>query len=269
MRVENNRKPILIPALLGVAVGMFVGALFIFLAVKTYCGVCPHITLAEMLFPYSLILDPAVSHFWGAVLAGIQWPIYGAVISVALMSLSKKKFLFIICCLVILHVFSVREANLRVNALWAPKLNSKVFKREKSNLASHLPGARVSRAFIEDLSVSTLPAHAVNRGIIIPAFTQSHSQYGKFKAILIDRKGGKVSKASVTVEGVKGRQFSRKLVTNRSGEFVIDLPAGSYQITITKQGFGMLTITDVEIEANTRCTHQFLMPFATPPEINY
>lgn len=97
----------------------------------------------------------------------------------------------------------------------------------------------------------------------------SAQSVGRFKGILIDKRGKKVSKASVTVEGVKGKRYSQKLVTNKSGKFEVDLPAGSYQITITKPGFMVLTLTAVEIEANTRCTHEFLLPFAEPTQTTH
>jgi hypothetical protein len=126
MEIENNRKPILIPCIWGTLIGIFVGIVFIFVATQTYCGICPHITPAEVLFPYSLIIDPSVSD-WAGFLALIQWPLYGAIISFVLASLSKRKALLIICILVIIHVYSITEANRIVRDWWAPKLNSKIY----------------------------------------------------------------------------------------------------------------------------------------------
>jgi hypothetical protein len=127
MRVETNKNLILICGLWGTMIGILIGIGFSFLAVQTYCGTCPEINLAQVLFPYSLIVDPAASSDVGILVAGIQWPFYGVIISVALSSLSKKKALLIVCFLIILHAFSMKEANRRVNAHWAPKLNSQVY----------------------------------------------------------------------------------------------------------------------------------------------
>lgn len=105
--------------------------------------------------------------------------------------------------------------------------------------------------------------------ISVPVSAQSPSHYGKFKVILVDIRGRRVGKASVEVEGVKGQQFSRKLVSNKSGEFEIDLPVGSYQIRIMKPGFMVLILTSVDIEADTRCTQKFLISFYRPPQTTH
>jgi hypothetical protein len=92
------------------------------LAAGTSCGLCTHVTFAQALFPYALIADPSLSrHALDAFLAGIQWPLYGAVIGLAATSISKRKALLIIGVLGIVHVFGVVEANRKVNAWWESK----------------------------------------------------------------------------------------------------------------------------------------------------
>ena len=106
----------------GVAIGILMGLGSLFLAASTSCGLCTHVTFAQALFPYALIADPSLSnHALDAFLAGVQWPLYGAIVSMSLMALTKKKALLVIGALVIIHVFSVVEANRRVNAFWESK----------------------------------------------------------------------------------------------------------------------------------------------------
>lgn len=122
MRVESNRRRNLVPLLWGVVVGIFIGAGGLLVAVQTSCGLCTHITFAQALFPYAMIADPSLnSHGLDAPLAGIQWPLYGALVGIALTSLTRKQALLVVGVLLIVHVFSVVEANRKVNAWWESK----------------------------------------------------------------------------------------------------------------------------------------------------
>ena len=56
-----------------------------------------------------------------AFLAGIQWPLYGVLVGVALIWLTKQKTLFLISLLLVVHVLSVVVAHRKVNAWWEPK----------------------------------------------------------------------------------------------------------------------------------------------------
>jgi hypothetical protein len=122
MKVDSNRKRNLGSILWGVALGIFIGTASLILAAQTGCGLCTHITFAQALFPYVLIVDPSLSNYaFDALLAGIQWPLYGAMVGAAIMSLKKQKTLLIISLLLVVHVLSVVIANRKVNGWWEPK----------------------------------------------------------------------------------------------------------------------------------------------------
>ena len=119
MNIEAEKRRGLTPILWGVVIGMLVGAGGLFLAAATSCGLCTHVTFSQMFFPYALIADPSLSHFAvDAIMAGAQWPLYGAIAGAALSSLPKRKTLLVIGMLVIVHAFGVAAANRRVNAWW-------------------------------------------------------------------------------------------------------------------------------------------------------
>ena len=68
---------------------------------------------------YALIADPPLTHYaLPAVIAGMQWPVYGAVVGSALSYLPKRKALLVIGIVVATHAVGVAEANRRVNAHW-------------------------------------------------------------------------------------------------------------------------------------------------------
>lgn len=116
-----SKRMKLAPILLGAVVGILVGIGCLIVAAKTTCGLCTQITFAQMFFPYTLIADPSLSnHLLDAFLAGIQWPLYGAIVGM-LMSFPKKRALSIIGILVVVHVLSVVQANRRVNDWWESK----------------------------------------------------------------------------------------------------------------------------------------------------
>jgi hypothetical protein len=105
--------------LCGAVVGILVGMSGLLLAAQNSCGLCTHITIAQMFFPYALIADPSLSnHALDAFLAGLQWPLYGAIMGIALTSLPKRKSLVVVGILVVVHVLSVVGANRRVNDWW-------------------------------------------------------------------------------------------------------------------------------------------------------
>ena|SRR5215470_18076528 len=72
---------------------------------------------------------------------------------------------------------------------------------------------------------------------------------GHFSGVIQDLKGSKIREARVTVNGVAG--FQQKLVSNKRGQFQIDLPPGTYRILVEKSGFASFELTDLEIEPNS------------------
>src|SRR5688572_18957378 len=122
MRVDSSKKRSLAPVLWGIGIGSLIDTPALILAAQTSCGLCTHITFAQAFFPYVLIVDPSLSNYaLDAFLAGIQWPLYGALVGAARMSLKKQNTVFVMSILLVVHVLSVVAANHKVNAWWEPK----------------------------------------------------------------------------------------------------------------------------------------------------
>ena len=73
---------------------------------------------------------------------------------------------------------------------------------------------------------------------------QSPSTVGHFKGIVRDVKGSRINEASITVEGT---DFHQRLRSKRSGRFELDLPPGTYRITVEKSGFANYELTELVI----------------------
>ena len=76
----------------------------------------------------------------------------------------------------------------------------------------------------------------------------SPSLTGQFRGIVVDVKESPIKGAKVTIDG-EGLQ--RKLESNASGEFEIDLAPGIYRITVEKAGFVKFELTNLEIKSNS------------------
>jgi hypothetical protein len=106
------------PVSTGLAVGIAVGAVFFLLSFFTVFGICSDTRIAETLFPYALISDPAIADRWWMALplALIQYPIYGMVCGYVWM---RKRSLLWLCVigLLVTHMISANAASSRVKAL--------------------------------------------------------------------------------------------------------------------------------------------------------
>jgi len=68
------------PAGIGITIGAIVGLILIWFSVVTALGICSDTSVAETLFPYSMILlrsDSAISAM--AIIALVQYPIYALI----------------------------------------------------------------------------------------------------------------------------------------------------------------------------------------------
>jgi hypothetical protein len=106
------------PISIGLVVGIIVGAIFFLLSFFTIFSICSDTSIAEGLFPYALISDPAVGDRWWVALplALIQYPIYGMLCGYVWM---RKRSLLWVCVLGLfgVHIFCVNAASSRVKAL--------------------------------------------------------------------------------------------------------------------------------------------------------
>jgi len=106
------------PISTGLVVGIVVGAAFFLLSFFTVFSICSDTSIAEGLFPYALISDPALDDRWWMALplALIQYPIYGMLCGYVWM---RKRSLLWVCVLGLLvaHLISANAASSRVKAL--------------------------------------------------------------------------------------------------------------------------------------------------------
>jgi hypothetical protein len=82
---------------------------------------------------------------------------------------------------------------------------------------------------------------------------------GHFRGTVVDVRESRIKDAKVTVDG-EGRQ--RKLDSNASGEFEIDLTPGIYRITVEKAGFVKFELTNLEIKSNSQRESTFQLEVA-------
>jgi len=79
---------------------------------------------------------------------------------------------------------------------------------------------------------------------------------GKVSGVILDRGDARVPKAKIIVER-KG--FRSELISEDDGRYEIELPVGSYTITVTHVGFHASQNTDVEIRSNSQTTFNVVM----------
>src|SRR5215469_4944527 len=75
--------------------------------------------------------------------------------------------------------------------------------------------------------------------------------YGSIVGNVTDSTNASVPGAVVKLTQVQ-TNLSREIVTNASGAYVYtDAPAGTYQVTITKEGFQAFSAKDIVVQNNT------------------
>jgi hypothetical protein len=117
------------PIVIGGIIGGGVGFCFLFLAFVTAFGICSDTSIAEVLFPYALFVDPTLHDraLLALLLALVQYPAYGLAIGYFWI----RKRASVSACVMILflaHVLAVGGARYQVQAMWDYRL---------SNMSSH------------------------------------------------------------------------------------------------------------------------------------
>jgi|ERR1051325_4395983 hypothetical protein len=106
------------PISIGLVVGIVVGGAFFLLSFFTVFSICSDTSIAEALFPFALIADPALPERWWLALplALFQYPVYGMLCGYVWM---RKRRLLWMCILglFVVHVMSGNAASSRVKAL--------------------------------------------------------------------------------------------------------------------------------------------------------
>ena len=106
------------PISTGLIVGIVVGGAFFLLSFFTVFSICSDTSIAEGLFPFALISDPALQDRWWLALplALVQYPLYGMLCGYVWM---RKRTMLWMCVLglFVVHVMSANLASSRVKAL--------------------------------------------------------------------------------------------------------------------------------------------------------
>jgi hypothetical protein len=87
------------------------------------------------------------------------------------------------------------------------------------------------------------------------------SDHGTFTGVIVNVKGKRVRGTSVTITGVG---LPRSVTPNRDGYFELQLPPGTYKITVKKTGFATYSLTELEIKSGGTYSHVFRLEPARP-----
>ena len=88
-------------------------------------------------------------------------------------------------------------------------------------------------------------------------FPQARSEaIGKISGLILDRGDARVPKAKVVIER-KG--FHREMISEDDGRYELELPIGSYTVTVTREGFHPSRNTDVRIRSTSLTTINVVM----------
>jgi Disulphide bond corrector protein DsbC/Carboxypeptidase regulatory-like domain len=77
-----------------------------------------------------------------------------------------------------------------------------------------------------------------------------------FTGKVVDREGIGIDDASILIES---KDQKRKLRSDRKGEFKVALPSGTYRLTIERNAFKKLVVTDFVIKGGSPVNHSFPM----------
>jgi len=114
------------PALIvGLGAGIGVGVVLFVITFFLTFTICPDTSIAERMFPYSLMVVPSISShpLIALFLAVIQFPLYGIILAFAWARGGETKRLFIamIVVVVLLHLTAGGFASQRVKQMWQRK----------------------------------------------------------------------------------------------------------------------------------------------------
>ena len=102
--------------------------------------------------------------------------------------------------------------------------------------------------------------------LIVLAFTLSAparvERTSRLTGVVLDPNGARIPFATITIESAAAR---REAQTNDEGSFEVELPAGSYKITIEADGFQELKLAHFRVRPNTRESLKVSMK-VKPPE---
>lgn len=75
------------------------------------------------------------------------------------------------------------------------------------------------------------------------------SQTSKIIGVVLDANNARIASASIKIENAR---FSREVQSGEEGDFEFELPAGTYHITVEKDGFRRFELSDFQAKAKSR-----------------
>jgi uncharacterized membrane protein len=91
-----------------------------------------------------------------------------------------------------------------------------------------------------------------------------NTQAGKIIGVVLDANNARIVGATIKIENAR---FNRELQSGEEGNFEVELPAGTYQITVEKHGFQRFELSPFRVNANV-CelvnVHMEVMVFRDP-----
>lgn len=99
------------------------------------------------------------------------------------------------------------------------------------------------------LLLALVPApSAVTGQNLLPVHAQK-SQTSKIIGLVLDANNARIVSARIKIENA---QFSREVQSGEEGDFEFELPAGTYQITVEKDGFHRFELLNFRAKAKSR-----------------
>ena len=125
-------------------------------------------------------------------------------------------------------------------------------KPDSTPLATWKHGDYPMNTFLRILSTYTLVLVVMILGM--PATSWAQTENGSLNGIVADSTGARIPGASVILRSSKTRDV-RKATSSGTGGFEFNsVPAGTYTVTVTMQGFETLVTKDIELHPNDKAT---------------
>jgi Carboxypeptidase regulatory-like domain len=112
----------------------------------------------------------------------------------------------------------------------------------------------VMRLLLTSACLLLIAAFAPHRHVHAMSPFAAQRGYGIFRGVIVDIKGKRIRGARVNVAG---RDVTQEIKPNRFGYFEMTMPAGTYEITVTRQGFARYKLTNLEVTGNGESSHLF------------
>lgn len=104
---------------------------------------------------------------------------------------------------------------------------------------------KTARAIPILLLLALVPALlAPEAGVGLPSARAAASQSGSLKGVVLDPNDARIAGAVIRMEGAS---FFRETESDEEGNFEIELPGGTYRLTVEKEGFKRFSLSPVQL----------------------